>query len=34
VADFHRFLFERKVAEALRLIRSLGAVTVEASTRA
>jgi hypothetical protein len=29
VADFHRFLFEHKVAEALRLIRSLGAVTVE-----
>jgi len=28
VADFHRFLFEHKVAEALRLIRSLGAVTV------
>jgi hypothetical protein len=29
VADFHRFLFEHKVAEALRLIRSLGAVTVD-----
>jgi hypothetical protein len=29
VADFHRFLFEHKVAEALRLIRSLGAVAVE-----
>jgi hypothetical protein len=29
VADFHRFLFEHKVAEALRLIRSLGAVTIE-----
>jgi hypothetical protein len=29
VADFHRFLFEHKVAEALRLIRSLGAVTVQ-----
>jgi hypothetical protein len=29
MADFHRFLFEHKVAEALRLIRSLGAVTVE-----
>ena len=29
VADFHRFLFEHKVAEALRLIRFLGAVTVE-----
>jgi hypothetical protein len=29
VADFHRFLFEHKVAEALRLIRTLGAVTVE-----
>jgi hypothetical protein len=29
VADFHRFLFEHKAAEALRLIRSLGAVTVE-----
>jgi hypothetical protein len=29
VADFHRFLFEHKVAEAQRLIRSLGAVTVE-----
>lgn len=29
VADFHRFLFEHKVAEALRLIRSLGAVSVE-----
>jgi hypothetical protein len=29
VADFHRFLFEHKVAEALRLIRSLGAITVE-----
>lgn len=29
VADFHRFLFEHKVAEALRLIRSLGAVSVD-----
>ena len=29
VADFHRFLFEHKVAEALRLIRCLGAVTIE-----
>lgn len=29
VADFHRFLFEHKVAEAHRLIRSLGAVTVD-----
>jgi hypothetical protein len=29
VSDFHRFLFEHKVAEAQRLIRSLGAVTVE-----
>jgi hypothetical protein len=29
VADFHRFLFEHKVAEALRLIRCLGAVTVD-----
>lgn len=29
MADFHRFLFEHKVAEALRLICSLGAVTVE-----
>lgn len=28
-ADFHRFLFEHKVAEALRLVRSLGAKTVE-----
>jgi hypothetical protein len=31
VADFHRFLFEHKVAEALRVIRSLGAVTIEVS---
>jgi len=31
VADFHRFLFEHKVAEALRTIRSLGAVTIEVS---
>jgi hypothetical protein len=29
VADFHRYLFEHKVAEAQRLIRSLGARTVE-----
>jgi hypothetical protein len=29
VAQFHTFLFEHKVAEALRLIRSLGAQTVE-----
>jgi hypothetical protein len=29
VADFHRFLFEHKVAEAQRLIRSLGALTVD-----
>jgi len=29
LADFHRFLFEHKVAEALRLIRSLGAVTIQ-----
>ena len=29
VAVFHRYLFEHKVAEALRLIRSLGARTVE-----
>jgi hypothetical protein len=29
VSDFHRFLFEHKVAEAQRLIRSLGAVTIE-----
>lgn len=29
VADFHRFLFEHKIAEALRLIRSLGARSVE-----
>jgi hypothetical protein len=29
LGDFHRFLFEHKVAEALRLIRSLGAVAVE-----
>lgn len=28
-ADFHRFLFEHKVAEALRLIRSLGASTIQ-----
>ncbi|UAL30319.1 hypothetical protein K8W59_01900 [Nocardioides rotundus] len=28
-ADFHRFLFEHKVAEALRLARSLGARTVK-----
>lgn len=28
-ADFHRFLFEHKVAEALRLVRSLGAETVK-----
>lgn len=27
-AEFHRFLFEHKVAEALRLVRSLGATTV------
>lgn len=27
-AEFHRFLFEHKVAEAIRLIRSLGATTV------
>ena len=31
VADFHRYLFEHKVAEALRTIRSLGAVTIEVS---
>jgi hypothetical protein len=29
VADFHRFLFEHKVAEAQRLIRSLGALSVD-----
>jgi hypothetical protein len=29
IADFHRFLFEHKVAEAQRLIRSLGALTIE-----
>lgn len=29
VADFHRFLFEHKVAEAQRLIRCLGALTVD-----
>ncbi|HEV2640222.1 MAG TPA: hypothetical protein VGX23_34125 [Actinocrinis sp.] len=28
VADFHRFLFEHKIAEAQRLVRSLGAVTI------
>jgi hypothetical protein len=28
-ADFHRFLFQHKVAEALRLVRSLGAKTIE-----
>ncbi len=28
VANFHRVLFERKVAEALRLLRSLGATTI------
>lgn len=28
-ADFHRFLFQHKVAEALRLVRSLGAVEVK-----
>lgn len=28
-ADFHRFLFQHKVAEALRLIRSLGATKVQ-----
>lgn len=28
-ADFHRFLFQHKVAEALRLLRSLGAKTIE-----
>jgi hypothetical protein len=31
VTDFHRFLFEHKVAETLRIIRSLGAVTIEVS---
>jgi hypothetical protein len=29
VADFHRFLFEHKVAEAQRLIRSLGARSID-----
>lgn len=29
MASFHRFLFEHKVAEALRLLRTLGAVDVE-----
>lgn len=29
MADFHRFIFEHKVAEALRLITSLGAVEAE-----
>jgi hypothetical protein len=28
-ADFHRFLFEHKIAEAQRLIRSLGALSIE-----
>lgn len=28
-ADFHRFLFEHKVAEAQRLIRSLGALSID-----
>jgi hypothetical protein len=32
VADFHRLLFEHKVAEALRLIRSLGATSIEVSS--
>lgn len=29
MADFHRFLFEHKMAEALRLVRSLGAREIE-----
>lgn len=31
VADFHRFLIEHKAAEALRITRSLSAVTIEVS---